>query len=53
MKKIYTLIILTLLLSTSLPLTAFAYDVKADGIYYNLDTQEKTAEVTSGDNKYS
>lgn len=53
MKKIYTLIISTLLLSASLPLTAFAYDVKADGIYYNLDTQEKTAEVTSGDNKYS
>lgn len=53
MKKILTLIIATLLLSFSLPLTAFAYDIKVDGIYYNLATQEKTAEVTSGDNKYS
>ena len=53
MKKNVTLIIATLLLSVCTPLSAFAYDVVAGGICYNLDTEEKTAEVTSGDNKYS
>lgn len=31
----------------------FAYDVEVNGIYYNLDTSAKTAEVTSGTNKYT
>ncbi len=53
MKKNVTLIIATLLLSVCTPLAAFAYDVVVDGIYYNIDTQEKTAKVTSGDNEYS
>ena len=32
---------------------ANAYDVKIDGIYYNLDKEAKTAQVTSGDSKYT
>ena len=34
-------------------LNAFAYDVEIDGIYYNIVTKAKIAEVTSGDNKYT
>ena len=34
-------------------LNAFAYDVEIDGIYYNIVTKAKIAEVVSGDNKYS
>ena len=34
-------------------LNVFAYDVKIDGIYYNIVTKAKIAEATSGDNKYS
>ena len=33
-------------------LNANAYDAYIDGIYYNLVGKAKTAEVTSGDNKY-
>ena len=43
----------TLLLSVFLSISASAYDVKVDGIYYNIVTKAKTAEVTRGDNKYS
>lgn len=32
---------------------SWAYDVEIDGIYYNLNETNKTAEVTSGDVKYS
>ena len=32
---------------------AFAYDLEVDGIYYNLDMDNYTASVTSGDNKYT
>ena len=32
---------------------ASAYDAQVDGIYYNLITKAKQAEVTSGDTKYS
>lgn len=45
--------VLTLLLSMVLPLTAMAYDVKVAGVYYNLNKETKTAEVTSGDTEYS
>jgi hypothetical protein len=34
-------------------LSVYAYDVKVYGIYYNLNKEEKTAEVTMGDKKYS
>lgn len=30
----------------------WAYDVEIRGIYYNINTTNKTAKVTSGDNKY-
>ena len=42
MKKIYFLLIALLCSATM----AFAYDAEIDGIYYNLDTDNKTAEVT-------
>ena len=32
---------------------ATAFDAEIDGIYYNLNVQEKTAVVTSGNNKYA
>ena len=51
MKQRFTLFIATLILSVCFPLTALSYDVLVNGIYYNL--KEKTAEVTSGDNKYT
>ena len=53
MKQRFTLFIATLILSVCFPLTALAYSVEVDGIYYNLVAQEKTAEVTRGDNKYT
>ena len=31
---------------------AHAYDCEVDGIYYNLNSSDNTAEVTSGDEKY-
>ena len=52
MKKLIVFLfslILTVVFSTS----ALAYDVKIDGIYYNLISKGKTAEVTSGEVKYS
>lgn len=45
MKKFLTLTLLLLL-----PLLAKAYDAEVDGIYYNLDTEKKEAEVTYHDN---
>ena len=44
---------LLLLVSAALSLAAMAYDVRVAGIYYNLDTETKTAEVTRGDVRYS
>ena len=38
----------TLILSVFCSISASAYDVEVDGIYYNLNTIEKTAEVTDG-----
>jgi len=48
MKKLFFFMILMVL-----PLVVSAYDCQVDGIYYNLNSEEKTAEVTSGDTKYS
>ena len=42
MKKFYSFLVVMLL-----SVVAFAYDVEIDGIYYNLDMENKTAEVTS------
>ena len=39
--------------ATMISTNAFAYDLKVDGIYYNLDMDNYTASVTSGDNKYA
>lgn len=47
--RILVLSILGLIFSTSI----YAFDVEVNGIYYNLDSSSKTAEVTSGTNKYS
>ena len=48
MKRIYFLFLLALL-----PLAAYADAVEIDGIYYNLNAENNTAEVTSNPNKYS
>ena len=37
----------------ALPIIASAYDCQVDGIYYNLNSEEKTAEVTNGIYFYS
>ena len=47
MKKLFTLFILTLL-----PMLASADAIEIDGIYYNLDSEAKTAEVTSKPDRY-
>ena len=43
----------TLILSVIFSISASAYDVEVDGIYYNLVSKAKIAEVTEGDGKYS
>ena len=43
----------TLILSVIFSISASAYDVEVDGIYYNLISKAKIAEVTVGDEKYS
>ena len=53
MNKRYTSLLTTLLLSVFLAVSASAYDVMVDRIYYNIVTKVKTAEVTKGDNYYS
>ena len=53
MNKRFTSLLTTLLLSVFLAVSASAYDVEEDGIYYNIVTKVKTAEVTNGDNNYS
>lgn len=47
MKKLITIIFLAIL-----PILASAYSVKINGIYYNLDNDNKTAQVTWGDWDY-
>ena len=48
MKRLCSLLLLALL-----PLLASAYDAKIDGIYYNLDSNKKQAEVTYLTTDYS
>jgi len=48
MKKIYCLFLLAFL-----PLLAYADAIEINGIYYNLDSEAKTAEVTKNPNKYT
>ena len=49
MKKLFSLFILCLCFST-----AWGHDVEVDGIYYNLNNEDKTASVTfKGDNIFS
>ena len=42
----------TLILSVFFSISSFAYDVEVDGIYYYLNSQDKTAKVTKGDKEY-
>lgn len=49
MKKLYSLLIALLCSATMV----FAYDAEIDGIYYNLDETNKTAEVAEGPGYYS
>ena len=52
MKKLIVFLF-SLILSVVFSTSASAYDVKVDGIYYNLISKGKTAEVTYGEVKYS
>ena len=52
MKKLFVFLF-SLILSVVFSTSASAYDVKIDGICYNLISEGKTAEVTSGEEKYS
>ena len=52
MKKLFVFLF-SLILSVVFSTSASAYDVKVDGIYYNLISEGKTAEVTYGEEKYS
>ena len=47
--KRFTLFLFSLILSVVFSTSALAYDVKIDGIYYNLISKSKTAEVTYGE----
>ena len=52
MKKLFVFIF-SLILSVVFSTSALAYDVEIDGIYYNLISEGKTAEVTYGEKIYS
>ena len=52
MKKLIVFLF-SLILSVVFSTSALAYDVRIDGICYNLNSEGKTAEVTSGIVKYS
>ena len=52
MKKIIVFLF-SLILSVVFSTSALAYDVKIDGICYNLNSEGKTTEVTWGEEKYS
>ncbi len=52
MKKLFVFLV-SLILSVVFSTSALAYDVKIDGIYYNLISKGKTAEVTYGEDQYS
>ena len=52
--KRFTLFLFSLILSVVFSTSASAYDVKIDGIYYNIISEGKTAEVTMNvEDKYS
>ena len=53
MKRRFTALMSTLILSVIFSISASAYDVEVDGIYYNLVSKVKIAEVTKGDGEYS
>ena len=42
----------TLILSVFFSISASAYHVKVNGIYYNLNSKDNVAEVTNGDKYY-
>ena len=52
MKKLFVFLF-SLILSVVFSTSASAYDVKIDGICYNLNSEDKTAEVTYGEKYYS
>ena len=52
MKKLIVFLF-SLILSVVFATSALAYDVQIDGICYNLNSEDKTAEVTSEDDYYS
>ena len=53
MNKRFTTLMTTLILSVFFSISASAYDVEVDGIYYNINKKVKTAEVTyNSDNSY-
>lgn len=51
--KIFSFRLILLCLCLSMGINAFAETVEINGIYYNLITKIKTAEVTSNPNKYT
>ena len=52
MKQVYINFFASLILFCALGFNAWAYDFKVDGVAYNItSTEEKTVEVTAGDNK--
>ena len=53
MNKRFTALMTTLILSVIFSISASAYDVEVDGIYYNLISKGNIAEVTQGDGNYS
>ena len=53
MKRRFTALMTTLILSVIFSISASAYDVEVDGIYYNLVSEGNVAEVTEGYKKYS
>ena len=53
MKKRFTTLMTTLILSVIFSISSSAYDVEVDGIYYNLISEGNVAEVTKGDKEYS
>ena len=52
MKKLIVFLF-SLILSVVFSTSALAYDVVIDGICYNLNSEDKTAEVTSVEDKYT
>ena len=53
MNKRFNTLMKALILSVIFSISASAYAVEVDGIYYNLISKAKIVEVTEGDGKYS